>query len=216
MTKKEEIKSKDSNKNHGKKYQTVKNLIDPGKFYLIDEALELLEKTKITGFDPAVELHVRLSQSGLRGSLVLPGGSPKTKRVLILDDENIAVESDKIVAGKIDFDLLLVKPEMMPKIAKLAKILGPRGLMPNSKSGTVSEDPEKTRSEIEGGKIEYKQDKANIVHLSVGKLSFGKDKLRLNIEEVLKALPHNKIQTVFINLTMAPSIALAVTKKQKA
>jgi large subunit ribosomal protein L1 len=216
MTKKEETESKDNGERHGKKYQTVKNLIDPEKFYLIDEALELIEKTKVASFDPTVELHVRLSQSGLRGSLILPAGSAKIKKVLILDDENLVTESDKIIAGKIGFDLLLVKPEMMPKIAKLAKILGPRGLMPNPKSGTVSEDPKKTKSEIDDGKIEYKQDKANIIHLPVGKLSFGKDKLRINIEEVLKTLPHNKIKTVFINLTMGPSIALAVTKKQKA
>jgi large subunit ribosomal protein L1 len=197
----------------GKKYQAAKQLVDLSESVPLDDALELLEKTQVTKFDPTVELHINLSVTGVRGNVVLPAGTHKTKKVLIVDDNNLETESKKIEAGKIEFDVMIVKPEMMPKVAKLAKILGPKGLMPNPKAGTVAEDPKKAAEEISGGKVEYKQDKDGIIHLAVGKLAFGKEKLEQNIKEVLRAMPANKVKSIFINLTMAPSISVSVAKK---
>lgn len=196
---------------HGKKYQTVKQLVG-GESVNLDEAIEMLEKTVVTRFDPTVEIHLNLSVTGIRGIVSLPSGVAKQKRILIITDENLEDESKKIEAGKIDFDILIVKPEMMPKIAKLAKKLGPRGLMPNPKSGTVTDDPKKILKEILSGRIEYKADKNDIVHLPVGKLSFGKEKLKANIQEILRAMPNNKVKSIFLNVTMGPSIRLEVSK----
>jgi len=216
MTKKkveESVKVEARDTKKGKKYQTAKQFVETAMPIELSEALELLEKTQVTKFDPTVELHINLSIAGVRGNVVLPSGSHKTKKVLIVDDNNLDTETKKIEAGKIEFDALIVKPEMMPKVAKLAKILGPKGLMPNPKTGTVTEDPQKAAEEISGGKVEYKQDKDSIIHLAVGKLSFGKEKLAVNIKEVLRAMPANKVKSVFINLTMAPSIPVLVGKK---
>jgi len=199
---------------HGKKYQAVAQLVNREEVLQIDQLWEELEKTKVTAFDPTVEIHVNLQLSGIRGNINLPGGTAKKKRVLVITDANLEDEVKKIESGKIEFDVLVVKPEMMPKIAKLAKKLGPKGLMPNPKSGTVTENPEKIVEEIESGRIEYKQDKGNVIHLPVGKLSFGKDKILSNIKEVIKAMPANKVNSAFVNLTMGPSLKLNVSKKK--
>jgi large subunit ribosomal protein L1 len=198
---------------HGKKYQSVKQLVSVEEPVALEEIFELLEKSQVTKFDPTVELHINLGISGIRGTLTLPGGTAKTKKVLVIEESNFEEETKKIESGKIGFDVLLVKPEMMPRLAKFAKVLGPKGLMPNPKSGTVTDDPKKASEEISGGKIEYKQDKDKIIHLPVGKLSFGKDKIVQNIKEVLKAMPANKVNSAFVNLTMGPSIPLQVGKK---
>lgn len=201
-------------KSRGKKYQAAKLQVQVEEPAELSEALSLLEKTKITKFDPTVELHINLSISGIRGTLTLPGGTAKTKKVLIIDANNFDDETKKIESGKISFDILVVKPEMMPKIAKFAKVLGPKGLMPNPKSGTVTDDPEKVALEISGGKVEYKQDKNNIIHIAVGKLGFGSEKLAKNIKEVLNAMPNNKVTSAFLNVTMGPSIPLSLSKKK--
>lgn len=217
--KKEEVKpeivetKEKTDKGFGKKYRAVKSLI-PTEAISVSEALELLEKTKVTNFDPTVEIHINLSVKNIRGTVTLPGGAAKQKKVLIITEENFDDETRKIEAGKIGFDVLVTKPELMPKLAKFAKVLGPKGLMPNPKSGTVSEDPKKVAEEISGGKVEYKQDKNDIIHLAIGKLSFGSEKLESNIAEILKVMPANKVNAVYINLTMSPSIKIELSKKK--
>lgn len=204
---------KEIRKSHGKKYEAVRQLL-PAEPVNLEEALELLEKTQVTSFDPTVEMHVNVSATGVRGTLTLPAGSAKTKKVLIIDDKNFEDETKKIDSGKINFDILVVSPIMMPRLAKFAKVLGPKGLMPNPKSGTVSEHPEKVAKEISGGKIEYKQDKGKAIHVAVGKLSFGKERLGQNIKEVLSVMPNNKVISAYLNVTMGPSIALDISKKR--
>ncbi len=201
-------------KTHGKKYEAVRQLM-PTEAVAIGEAYELLEKSKVAVFDPTVEVHINVSITGLRGNITLPGGAAKTKRVLIIDENNFDNEVKKIESGKISFDVLVVKPEMMSKLSKYAKMLGPKGLMPNPKSGTVSENPEKVKEEISGGKVEYKQDKNGIIHLPIGKLSFGQEKIESNLKEILGAMPNNKIKSAYVNVTMGPSISLDVSKKIK-
>lgn len=216
MPKQEEVSNEVEiirDKSRGKNYQAAQQLTQGSESFSLDEALELLPKTKVTKFDPTVELHLNLNTTGVRGTIVLPAGSAKAKKVLIINEDNLETEGAKIEAGKIDFDVLIVRPEIMPKIAKFAKVLGPKGLMPNPKSGTVSDDPKKVSEEISGGRIEYKQDKDKIIHLAVGKLSFGSDRLKSNITEVLKTISESKIKSAFLNLTMAPSISIQVGKK---
>lgn len=201
-------------KSHGKKYEAVIQLL-PTESVVSGEVYEVLEKSKVTSFDPTVEIHINVTVTGIRGNITLPGGAVKIKKVLIIDENNFDDEVKKIESGKVGFDILITKPEMMPRMAKYAKVLGPRGLMPNPKSGTVTEHPEKVRDEISGGKVEYKQDKSNIIHLAIGKLSFGKERIENNIKEILGAMPNNKIKSAYVNLTMGPSIALDVSKKLK-
>lgn len=209
LNREEEVKTPIAKmQNRGKKYQNAYQQVADMEPMEISQALELIEKTKVTSFDPSLEIHIHLSVGNIRGHVTLPGGASKAKKALIINEDNLEDEISKIESGKINFDFLVVKPDMMPKIAKLAKVLGPKGLMPNPKTGTVTEDPEKFVKEVSGGRVEYRQDKSNIIHLPVGKLSFGAEKLKANIDEVLKVMPQNKIKSVHINLTMGPSLKI--------
>lgn len=192
-----------------KKYQTYAALIDRKKQYPLSEALELLEKLQRKTFDETVELHLNTTTEKISGEINLPHGTgTKTK---------VAIASDKLILdiekGKVDFDILLSTPSMMPKLAKVAKILGPKGLMPNPKSGTITEKPEEVAKKYEGGLMQFKSEgKAPILHASVGKVSFGKDKLAENIEAFISTVKKENIKNAFLKSTMSPGIKLQVDK----
>lgn len=186
------------------RYLTAKTLVEK-KPYPLPEALELLKKLKTAKFDETVELHINTNGAGISGSLTLPHGSGKKLRVAVADDKLIA----EIEKGKIDFDVLLARPAMMPKLAKVAKFLGPKGLMPNPKNGTITDKPEDLAKKYEGGQISFRtESKAPIIHLTVGKLSFENQKLLENIKTVLSAVQASRIKNVTLKSTMSPGIKI--------
>jgi large subunit ribosomal protein L1 len=194
------------------KYQAVAKLIDRNKIYSLTEALEILPKLKLSNFDETVELHINMTEQGISGQVSLPHGTGKQTKVAIADDKLIA-EIEKGLprgkAGKIDFDVLLSTPAMMPKLARVAKFLGPRGLMPNPKNGTITNDPEKEAEKYKGGFLSFKTEaKAPIIHLIVGKLSFGEKKLLENIKTIFAAIPSTKIKSAILKSTMSPGIKI--------
>lgn len=189
----------------GKKYIKNKGLITK-KLYSVEDAIELVKKTSYAKFDATVEIHIttvaKKGQDPLRGLIKLPSGAVKAKKVEIASEELI----EKIKKGIIEFDILLAKPEMMANLAKVAKILGPKGLMPNPKSGTVTEDAELTKKELSAGKVEYKSDAQNNIHLAVGKVSWENEKIQTNIDTLIKGLPDNRIAKIYLSTTMGPSV----------
>ncbi|MBI4079261.1 MAG: 50S ribosomal protein L1 [Candidatus Levybacteria bacterium] len=191
----------------GRKYQAVAEMVDKNKRYSLGQALELLPKLRLAKFDETVELHINTIETGLSGNLSLPHGSGKKVRVAIADEKLIA----DIEKGKIEFDILLATPEMMPKLAKVAKYLGPRGLMPNPKTGTITQKPEEEAKKYEAGALRFKtEQKAPIIHLTIGKLSFGEKKLSENIKAVFSAIQAGKIKNATLKSTMSPGIKLEV------
>lgn len=194
-----------------KRYLLAKKSIED-KIYSLEEGIDLAKKSANVKFDPAIEIHIRIEKSKgkiesvLRGVLTLPAGAAKTCRVLVLDEPAI----EKIEKGFLDFDIALATPAMMPKAAKLAKILGPKGKMPTPKTGTVTEDVEKAKKEFAGGKIEYRSDSQNIVHLAVGRVSWPKDRVIANAEALLAVLPKNRIKSIFVNATMGPGVMIEI------
>lgn len=221
----------------GKKYREVAKLVDSKKIYSLAEAVDLAIKTSTTKFDAALELHIRLSvdpkqaDQNIRGSVSLPGGTGKSIRVAVLADGADATAAKKAGADKvgsddlfaefdqekIDFDILVTTPAMMPKLGKYAKLLGPKGLMPNPKSGTVTADVAKAVAESKAGKVEFRVDQAGIVHLAFGKISLGNEKLVSNAQTILDAiksarpasLKGNYVKSIFVSSTMGPSIRLS-------
>ena len=222
----------------GKRYQECEKLIDNTKNYNAKEALEAFEKMPKPKFDETVELHVKLGVDGkqadqqVRGTVVLPNGTGKTQRVLVFAKGDKAKEAEAVGADFVgaeelvpkiqnenwfDYDVIVATPDMMGVIGRLGKILGPKGLMPNPKSGTVTMDVTKAINEIKSGKVEYRLDKTNIIHLGFGKISFGSDKLLENYETIMDAIQKAKpaaakgqyIRSIAISTTMGPSIYLA-------
>ncbi len=198
---------------HGKKYQEAAKLVDKNKSYTLPEALKLVKLTSITKFDGTVELHININpltlgeKKDIRGTVTLPHGSGKQVRVAVADDKLL----EEITAGKITFDLLVAHPSMMPKLAKVARVLGPKGLMPNPKTGTVTTDVEKRVKELSNGQVNFKSEPENpIIHLAVGKVSFEEKQLQENIEAVLAAMGRNKILKITLTTTMGPGIKLVV------
>lgn len=196
------------------KYKEAASLIEKGKTYPLIQALDLLEKTHLAKFDETVELHINTLES-LSGSMNLPHGTGKSTKVAILSPLKDPKAADELLknieAGKITFDVLIATPDAMPKLAKVARILGPKGLMPNPKAGTVTPNPEAVAKQYEGGHMTFKTDpKAPVLHLSVGKMSFGKDKLTENIQTALKAVQTKNMKKVVLKSTMSPAIRLAV------
>ena len=218
-----------------KRYAESVKLIDKTKNYNIKEALELIEKMPKTKFDETVELHVKLgvdskhADQQVRGTVVLPNGTGKTQRVLVFAKGPKAEEAQKAGAdfvgaeelipriqndGWFDYDVVVATPDMMGVVGRLGKVLGPKGLMPNPKSGTVTMDVTKAINEIKSGKVEYRLDKTNIIHLGFGKVSFGAEKLAENYETVMNAIIKAKpaaakgqyIRSVAIAKTMGPSL----------
>lgn len=192
---------------HGKKYLSAKEKVDRNKIYSLKEALELLPSLKIGKFDETVELHINTINKGISGSLTLPHGTGKVTRVKIADDAVIA----EIEKGIIDFDILVAEPSFMAKLARVAKVLGPRGLMPNPKNGTITPKPEDVAKKFEGGQLNYKTEaKAPIIHVVVGKLSFGPEKLSDNIKAFITSIKKDNISNITLKSTMSPAIKLQV------
>lgn len=220
----------------GKKYQEAAKLVERSKIYGLKEAIELAIKSNPAKFDASVEIHARLgvdprqADQNIRTTLVLPNGNGKAVRVAVFapldvckaakaagadiaEDEEFLKQLDK---GTIDFDILISTPQYMPKLGKYARLLGPKGLMPNPKAGTVTMDVEKAVKEAKAGKVEYRVDKQAIVHIGVGKVSFGADKLLENANAFFDSLKGQKpaslkgtyVKSVFVTTTMGPSIAI--------
>lgn len=191
-----------------KKYHELKALIAVKEKYDISEALELVKKTSMTKFDGNVEVHIRLAgkmgkPEQARGLLQYPFSTGRKISVVILDEKIIdeIAESKKIAA-----DIYLVTPALMPKAAKLAKILGPKGKMPNPKAGTITTDPEKTKKDLEGGQTEYKTDNGGNIHQIIGKISGKAGDLAENFKTLLAVLPLDKVQSIHLCATMGPSV----------
>ena len=193
------------------KYIKAVEEIDRNKKYDITDALELVKKTTLTKFDGNVEIHIRLQgKSGkaeqLRGMIQYPHTTGKKVSVVILDEKTI---EEITKTGKADADIYLTTPSDMPKVARLAKILGPKGKMPNPKSGTISLDPAKTKAELEGGKGEFKTDSYGIVHQILGKVSAKIEDLAANYKALLVLLPTERITSINICATMGPSVKVS-------
>lgn len=217
-----------------KGYRKAAELIEQRKLYGLAEALELATKTSSTKFDASIELHVNLgvdprqADQNIRTNLVLPQGTGKKVRVAVFADESIK-EADmsgveaitkELEKGTLNFDVLIATPANMPKLGKYARLLGPRGLMPNPKSGTVTNDVAKAVAEAKAGKVEYRVDSTGIVHLSVGKVSFGGAKLLENAQAVMASIRAAKpasvkgtyIKAIHITTSMGPSITVSTAE----
>lgn len=190
-----------------KKYQALSQSLDKTKTYALDEALRLLEKLQRGDFDESVELHVNTLTTGVSGNVTLPYGTGKKTKVAVADDKLI----EEIEKGIINFDVLIAEPSNMPKLARVAKILGPRGLMPNPKNGTITEKPQDVAKKYEDGQVNFKTEaKAPIIHTTVGKISFGSDKLAKNIETFLSAVKKQNIKDVTLKSTMSPGVKIQI------
>lgn len=199
-------------KKHGKKYRKIKEKIEKNKTYQVSEAIELIKDLSKTNFDPTLELHLRLDKKveNFRGVVNFPAGTPKSKKVLEIDDKNIDEVIKKVKSGKIDFDVMVAVPSVMPKLVVLAKVLGPKGMMPNPKNGTVSENVKKAADDFRSGKVEFKADKGNNLHFALAKVSYSQDKINQNFEAVLSAVPVGRVVSAYMNATMGPSIKLKI------
>lgn len=191
-----------------KKYREVVKLVDANKAYSIEEAADLVKKTSTTKFDGAVELHAKVKGESVRGTISLPHGTGKTKKVAIADDATL----EKIAAGKLDFDVLIATPAQMPKLAKFAKVLGPKGLMPSPKAGTVTDDLDKVAKEIGGGRMEYRADKNGVIHMPIGRVSFKADQLVENFKAMEPILMAAKVSAISLASTMGPGVKVVIGK----
>ena len=213
---------------HGKKYVDGAKLVEHAKLYEANEALELACKTATAKFDETIECHVRLgvdsrhADQQVRGAVVLPNGTGKEVKVLVFADagaEYAGAEEymQKIMSeGWMDFDVVIASPDMMGVVGRLGKILGPRGLMPNPKAGTVTPDVAKAVKEAKAGKIEYRLDKTNIIHCPIGKASFGAEKLQENFDTLMGAIVKAKpaaakgqyVKSCVVSATMGPGVKI--------
>ncbi len=198
---------------HSKKYRAIAEKLEAGKEYSVSEAIDLALETNPAKFDATIELHVKLNEKdkNIRGMVVLPGGVTKEKKVLEVTAENVDQVVADVKTGKVDFDIMIADMKVMPKLAQLAKVLGPKGLMPSPKAGTVVEDVKKAAAEMKGGKVEFRADKQNIVHMAIGKISFGAEKVRLNYQAIVDHLP-KRMDSIYITTSMGPSIRVAKGK----
>lgn len=228
----------------GKKYQAAAKNIDRDKHYSLEEAIKIVAANKVAKFDESVEMAIRLNvdprqaDQNVRGTVVLPNGTGKTARVLVLtkgDKEREAREAGAdFVGGEdlikkiqeenwLDFDRVIATPDVMALVGRIGKILGPRGLMPNPKVGTVTFDVAKAVGEVKAGKVDFRVDKAGVVHAPIGKLSFGPDKLNQNahalLDAIWKAKPStakgNYIKSIAVSSTMGPGIRVDVVGASK-
>ena len=226
---------------HGKKYNESAKLIETGKFYDVNEAVEVAVKTGTAKFDETVEIHVRLgvdsrhADQQVRGAVVLPNGTGKTVRTLVFakgDNAKAAEEAGSDFVGAeelvakiqnenwLDFDVVIATPDMMGVVGRLGKVLGPRGLMPTPKAGTVTPDVAKAVTEAKAGTIEYRLDKTNIIHCPIGKVSFGAEKIQENFDALMGAIIKAKpaatkgqyVKSCVLATTMGPGVKLNVAK----
>ncbi|MBR5451453.1 MAG: 50S ribosomal protein L1 [Clostridia bacterium] len=226
---------------HGKNYNESAKLVEKDRLYEVDEAMDLAVKTKSAKFDETVEIHVRLgvdsrhADQQVRGAVVLPNGTGKDVRVLVIckgDNQKAAEEAGADFVGAeemvakiqnenwLDFDVVIATPDCMGLIGRLGKVLGPRGLMPSPKAGTVTPDVAKAVTEAKAGKIEYRLDKTNIIHCPIGKVSFGPEKLAENFNTLMGAIVKAKpaatkgqyVKSCVIATTMGPGIKLNPNK----
>ncbi len=225
---------------HGKKYVDSSKMVDRAKLYETAEALDVCTKTAKAKFDETVEVHVRLgvdsrhADQQVRGAVVLPNGTGKTVRALVFAKGDKIKEAEeagadyvadddtvkKIQDGWMDFDVVIATPDMMGVVGRLGKVLGPRGLMPNPKAGTVTPDVAKAVQEAKAGKIEYRLDKANIIHCPIGKASFGSEKLEQNLDALMTAVVKAKpaaakgtyIKSCTVSSTMGPGVKVSTVK----
>lgn len=226
---------------HGKKYAEAAKLVDRANQYEPAEAISLVKKTATAKFDETVELHIRTGCDGrhaeqqIRGAVVLPNGTGKTVKVLVfakgakLDEAQAAgadyVGGEELIPkiqndGWIDFDVVVATPDMMGVVGRLGKVLGPKGLMPNPKAGTVTMDVTKAINDIKAGKIEYRLDKSNIIHVPVGKASFTEEALEQNynavMDAIIKAKPSSLkgqyLKSITLTSTMGPGVRVSVAK----
>ncbi|MEK7571854.1 MAG: 50S ribosomal protein L1 [Patescibacteria group bacterium] len=203
-------------KSHSKSYTTAAAYVDKDKKYSLTESLSLLSKLQRAKFDETVELHINTVEKGISGAVVLPHGTGKTIRVEIANQTVDAKKVEELVkaieAGQINFDVLIATPDTMPKLARVAKVLGPRGLMPNPKNGTVTQKPDEAAKKFAGGQMHYKTEaKFPILHFTVGKASFGEKKLQENVKAFVQAVQTKNIKTVTIKSTMSPAVTLDIT-----
>ncbi len=226
---------------HGKKYNESAKLIDRATFYEIDDAVSLVKKSATAKFDETVELHIRTGCDGrhadqqIRGAVVLPNGTGKTVKVLVFAKGDKVAEAEAAGAdyvggdelipkiqndGWLDFDVVVATPDMMGVVGRLGKVLGPKGLMPNPKAGTVTMDVTKAINDIKAGKIEYRLDKTNIVHCPVGKASFTEEQLLQNVNALLDAIVKAKpstlkgqyLKSITLTTTMGPGVKVSFEK----
>ena len=221
-----------------KKYRAAMELIEKDKIYTIDEAVEIAKKTATAKFDETIEMHVRLgvdpkyADQQVRGAMVLPNGTGKSKKVLVFTKgEKVQAAQDagadyvgsddlvaKIQGGWFDFDVAIATPDMMGVVGRLGKLLGPRGLMPNPKLGTVTPDVAKAIAEQKAGKVEYRTDKAGNIHCPIGKASFDADKLKENYQALLDTLIRVKpaaakgqyVRSIHLSATMGPGVPVVL------
>ncbi len=235
-------KSRTKLERSGKKMREASKLVDKTKEYGLKEALELAIKTSTTKFDSTVELHLRLNvdpkhaDQNIREVIVLPAGTGRTVKVAVFgeaDDVKVAKLAGADIAGAdeflqqldkgvIDFDVLIATPKVMIKLGKYARVLGPKGLMPNPKSGTVTTDVKKAVEQAKAGKVEIRVDEAGIVHLGMGKVSFGADKLFQNAQTVFTAVKNAKpasvksnfVKSIYATTSMGPSVKISISEIQ--
>ena len=228
----------------GKKYLEVSNKVEKMKLYTLDEAVKLVKETSISKFDGSVEIAMRLnldtrkSDQQLRGAIVLPSGTGKEKNVLVIpkgDNAKAAIEAGADFVGDtdmlekiekenwLDFDVMIATPDMMPLLGKLGKVLGPKGLMPNPKTGTVTTDVKKAVTDVKKGRVEYKTDSYGNVHALVGKVSFTEEQLKENIKAFVAVILKSKpsvvkgayVKNVSLSTTMGPGIKLDINSFDK-
>ena len=234
------VKTRTRVERKGKKFQEVAKLIDRNKEYSLKEAVELAQKTAKVSFDSTLELHIKLgvdprhADQNLRANVVLPAGTGKTVKIAVFTDHDSVPAAKKAGAdiagsddflqqldkGIIDFDVLIASPSVMPKLGKYARILGPKGLMPSPKSGTVTSDVAKAVSEAKAGRVEYRVDSTGIVHLGAGKVSFKTEDLVKNVRVVLDSIKTSKpaslkgnyVLSIYLSTSMGPSVRVSNTE----
>lgn len=191
----------------GKKYNQAKLKIDTSKKYTLSEGLELIKKLSYTSFDESIELHLVLNKKGLKGEIQLPHSTGKTVKVRIVDTALF----DQLEKGTIDFDILVTTPQNMPQLAKFAKLLGPRGLMPNAKSGTISDKPEELVKKFSSGLLAWKSEpKFPLIHQMIGKVSLEPDKLSANSKAFIQSVGAKHIEAAYLASSMSPSVAIDI------
>ena len=191
----------------GKGYQKAKKATDKTKQYNLEEAIKLLKKIKYAKFDESVELHINVHKENIKGEAELPHSTGKKIRVKIVDPKVL----EEIEKGKLDFDILITHPQYMPRLVKQAKVLGPKGLMPNPKAGTISDKPEEIAKKFLKGSLRWKTEaKAPLIHQMIGKISFEDKMLAENATALLTSIGKSQIQSAFIKTTMSPSIRIII------